>query len=142
MNTATQPQSCPLALKIIQIINYIAVVSSILIAAAYLFGSNDFLLEVNNETQPTNRYIVAFGYLAIAAAASFVLYQFRKRDKYSPESYILANVFAVVIYEVIYHFSNYHPPLYEHVAAYTIETIIMAYLLLNNKVKVYFGKSQ
>lgn len=130
----------PPALKIIQIINYIAVISSVLLAVTYLFASKDFVLEMNNNIQPVNQYTVAIGYLAIGAVASFVLYHFRKRSKRSPEFYVLANVFSVGIYELIYHYSNYHPSLFESVTVYILEAAIMAYLLFNPAVKAYFNK--
>lgn len=135
-----QQNDYPPALRLIQIINYIAVASSILIASSYLFASKDFLLAINGGVAPINRYAVVCGYLAIAIAAGFLLYKFRTRSKYAPEFYVLVTVLGFAIYEIIYYFSDYTVPLYEYITIYCIETVIMAYLLFNNNAKAYFNK--
>ena len=133
--------SCPAIIRGIQVLNYIAATGSALSVLIFLFASNDFLREFNNGIETENRLIVATGYLAIAFLAGLVIYKFRKRDKYAPELYVLANVLGFAFFEMINHFSGYRFSVYEYFVIYFLEALIMAYLLFNEDAKVYFGKS-
>lgn len=130
----------PIFLRVIQLINYVAVIGSIVFSATYFFASESLLIEANDGTLPLNRYSVAAAYLTVAVMAAYVLYKIRTRNRHSAEIYVIANVAGFALFEIINYFSDYSPHLIEYILIYIGEAAIMAYLLLSVSVKKYLSK--
>ena len=129
----------PLFLKIIQIQNYITVIGSLSLSGISFFASKSFLLETNGGIEPINRYLVGAAYLTVSLIVIYVLYKIRIRNRYAPEIYVISNVTAFAIFEIINHFNNYRPSMTEYIVVYIGEAAFMTYLLLNVNVRKYLS---
>lgn len=126
-------------LTIIQFMNYFVAVGGLIVSAVYLFASDSFIREANNGIDPLNKYIVGVAYLVVAIMAGYLAYKLRLRHFRVPILYVVLNVAGFAFFEIINHFNGYRPSLTEYIFAFSIEAVIMGYLLLNKESKKYLN---
>lgn len=130
-------------LRIIQFINYLAVVVGLLAAMTYLFSSPEGAASFNGDIEPKNQYIVGGLYLVYVVLAAIAAYTIRMRKSYAPYVFVLAMYAAEPLMRLTEYYENFS---YEGdvvmivglFISYVITILAMAYMLFNKRVRKIF----
>lgn len=134
-----KPVRMPVILRIIQVLNYLAVFFTFVMGLLYLFATDALLVEING-SEFSQRYILAGAYLLTAGLIGYVTYLFRQRRTEAVAYYIVFNFIAFALLALTNHYDNYDSSVVEDVVTYLCEALIVAYLLFSKRVKAYFNK--